>query len=628
METLKRSWKKIVATLLMIAALLVGAVTVPTLFPPTRKTGAAGVFGYDVAGASEDYLSIRGTGGSSFICGSKFTSPASAASIWNITGYIHNTDTAARNVVYGWYTDNAGAVGTLINQTTATTIAGSTTAWLTENFSTVNTMNVSTAYWLVASADRRSTGTPIYYVYLKYGAGSASQGETFAWTYSSTLPSTFTADAYNTHKFSIFCNYTTADTSANTVTLNTPESGAYNYTGTQINFTYTPQMFQDINNSLLTIWFSNQSLYCTIQNTTTIINNTANGIAFTFSSNAEYLWNVGVSNSTAVQYAATNYTLSIPNGPTTNIVLTDPTFGFAGSQLYFKVNWTAPTSYSLDRYQLFTNNTGSWVGGTVGTFISNTWSNDSVIVNSDGNSVGWYYVANASNYGITTMTVQIVSVWPSFPIAASHAVGHSTGGGNGFYYNGSHAVVYFAYQNTSTNPWHYSISAYDINYSTWYTYDTTIAASPINAGDGHFAPEVVAFPNRTLVMMWAYLANTFQYVISTYRTNETINTLQIISNWGAIQYVNFSASVLLSYPTPIWYSDKVVIFFRNGESDYGNESMAIMQNDAWSSLTTVSYAGKDYSDLYWSFAYNAAGLIVGAARGYNFTTMSANFMET
>jgi hypothetical protein len=109
-------------------------------------------------------------------------------------------------------------------------------------------------------------------------------------------------------------NYTvTILPSSTSVTLNSPANGS-SYASNSVTFYYTPVSFgtSAVNASLWTNTTGSWS--ATNANTTALINNTVNSIAYTFPSTGTYIWNVQVFNSSTGVFAPTNYTLTIYSG--------------------------------------------------------------------------------------------------------------------------------------------------------------------------------------------------------------------------------------------------------------------------------------------------------------------------
>ncbi|MGA2309427.1 MAG: DUF2341 domain-containing protein [Candidatus Bathyarchaeia archaeon] len=275
---------------------------------------------------------------------------------------------------------------------------------------------------------------------------------------------------------------------------------------------------------------------------------------------------------------------------------------------------------------------------------ANAWNNISILNGSSGiffygtpsttlqNFTIEFYCYNSgticSSWNVDSV-VLVTASWPTTPIAASHSLGFSEGIGNGFYYNGTHSVVYFVYQNSSDisggpTTWMYWISCYDINASTWYSVNTGIGSPQ----DGHYAPTISALPNGSLIIMYAY-ASDLQYWTSVNEANSTVSTLTLISNWnpenGANGGVGFNT---LSYIQPIWFSDRLVVTMRYGGASGGYQVETTLTTGnfgSWTQITNWTSNIELYTSIYWAAnVQRSTGIIAMAARGYNETTMGNN----
>lgn len=91
------------------------------------------------------------------------------------------------------------------------------------------------------------------------------------------------------------------------VLLNQPSDGATSYTN-QTTYTFTPIFYSAIQNA--SVWMNvSGSWQAVAWNTSTVLNNTVNSIAYKNAVPGTYLWNIGVYNTTQAVFAAANRTL-------------------------------------------------------------------------------------------------------------------------------------------------------------------------------------------------------------------------------------------------------------------------------------------------------------------------------
>lgn len=108
----------------------------------------------------------------------------------------------------------------------------------------------------------------------------------------------------------------TDDPQAISVALNTPIMDATRTAeddNITVTFTFTPTIYGDdsLKLALLEITTLSGSVVDTVTNRTTLANNTASTIDYSFTKNGTYLWNVQLQNSTNFVYAAESFNLTV-----------------------------------------------------------------------------------------------------------------------------------------------------------------------------------------------------------------------------------------------------------------------------------------------------------------------------
>jgi len=148
----------------------------------------------------------------------------------------------------------------------------------------------------------------------------------------------------------------------NEVTLESPADNGVE-TSLTVNFTYTPIFYNgDIFNCSL---YNNETSWSLKQtNTTQVVNNTINGISYTFSGYEIYKWNFACNNTTAEVFASANYTVNVsqPDNPPT-VTLTSPA-DEATETSPVTFQYTPIDDLGFEVAELYVNNTtslfGSW----------------------------------------------------------------------------------------------------------------------------------------------------------------------------------------------------------------------------------------------------------------------------
>lgn len=299
-------------------------------------------------------------------------------------------------------------------------------------------------------------------------------------------------------------------------------------------------------------------------------------------------------------------------------------YPLGGQSVIFSMNWTS-VGANIDTLTFSWNDSGSWTNVTTykpGSVLSYIW-NTTQTVNATGDiTLGWMEYANNTVGTSGSSAIQTLYVWKYLSPASTHYLGQTSGvGQNCFYYNGSDAVIYYVYQNSTTDPWHLTISAYDLNESEWFFYDTSITT----LSDTHYAPAIAATPDGYLIILMGYFSP-LNYSLSTFSANEA-DTASLISNWEPFQTI--AGTSTWSYSFPCWFSDKLVVFGREGSSMSANLLFINSTVDAgWGSEVTLATHPTDMASIYWQFTYgqvNGSYILVGGFGydGWEFRNMYA-----
>lgn len=206
-------------------------------------------------------------------------------------------------------------------------------------------------------------------------------------------------------------------TSVNSVTLNSPSNNGGTNALT-INFTYTPIFYQDIQN--VTLYTNVSGWIATQGNTTAVLNNTVNGISYTFSSDGICIWNVGVYNSTTQLFASSSYAVSLLNVSYSQISASTTV---AGVSCTFSALWQDTINVSGYIFGTNNTNTGQWSNGTGWTSTwSNwpttisAWANVTEILNSTvGLSIGYEWWCNDTNNVWGSTEIQSLTTVTPYP---------------------------------------------------------------------------------------------------------------------------------------------------------------------------------------------------------------------
>ncbi len=269
---------------------------------------------------------------------------------------------------------------------------------------------------------------------------------------------------------------------------------------------------------------------------------------------------------------------------------------FGGQTASFVANWTA--SGTLDRFILSTNSSGPWTNETAISFSANTWSNTTKVVNATGDiQLGWRIYANSTTGTANDTGIQTLYIWKYVPPPSDHILGHTYGFSwtGGIYFKGAHDVIYVAYLNSTVSPWEYNVAAYDVNTSAWFTADMGIS-TPYT--DNHYDPSISVVPDGRLIVLIGYFTP-LKFVLSTNNATTETNTSKLISQWESMCNMSDVTSIW-SYPVSCHFTDRLVVFGREGSSGGGNVTELI-----WKANTNVtSYVTTmDNSYTEWSFAY-------------------------
>jgi hypothetical protein len=249
-------------------------------------------FGYTSAGAS--YSSFA----TNTLAGSLFTAPSDVETASSFTFYAATGGSGSYGksvlVTHSDLTIVSNGVGDLSSLFYS---AG----WVTSSFSASPSLTSSTDYVLMMV----NAGG----VYFYGDSGDTNQGHidtSNSWS----SPTDPTDANHNNIKYSIYCNYTVAAGSGNSVTLESPSDNA-EITNNSFSFAYSPLFYDGtIQNSSL--WLNVSGSWQRIQwNSSQVINNTQNSMIYTFAESGVYVWNVGVYNSTDEIFADSNRTVTV-----------------------------------------------------------------------------------------------------------------------------------------------------------------------------------------------------------------------------------------------------------------------------------------------------------------------------
>lgn len=275
-----------------------------------------------------------------------------------------------------------------------------------------------------------------------------------------------------------------------------------------------------------------------------------------------------------------------PNSPTYSSNSTSTGYPFGGNSFSFYTKWNASTG-NLSKY-IF-----SWDNGNTaytndsavafGVGLTEDWSNVTKSLNATGDCTmhAKIYANNTSAAWNVTATFTVY-VWKSIPAISDHIVGQTVGfaARSGIYHVGAHHVIFVAYQNSSTSPWDYYVAAYDVNATAWYVANSGLDSGSLGGipnTDGHYNPQITVLANGKLMLLMGY-TEPLRYSISTYSSTTETNTSKLISNWGVTYTVNeFTDS--FSYPETFSWSDKMILFGREGASSGGNLTMMTWKNN-------------------------------------------------
>jgi len=258
----------------------------------------------------------------------------------------------------------------------------------------------------------------------------------------------------------------------------------------------------------------------------------------------------------------------------------------------------------------------SWKWNNTCTFISEPITQDvtitymQVFYSIRRNSSGFYFRFGQIQTSYITMEYHI---FEGIPYIFKENFGSTHGGylKQNIFYNatetGGKAAIYVCYMNSSFEPWHYYVKAFDTNTRIW-TEPYDLGEAP--ASDGHWSPAINVMPDGRLMFTYAYYTK-IKYRISTYNASTETNLTKLISNWGSLQE---SFDTQASYTRLVVFTDKMLVFYRKGVTIEGNITFAVWDNnqEQWENETILAYFNKsETSSGYFTFTYFNNTVMIG-----------------
>lgn len=257
--------------------------------------------------------------------------------------------------------------------------------------------------------------------------------------------------------------------------------------------------------------------------------------------------------------------------------------------------------------------------------VSEAWSNITKTLPDGGGLIYWYFYANnTGNYWEKTETT-VFWCWKRLPNVLERVAATTSGGSiwsGSFYYNGTDGgipAIYIAYTNSATGgKWHIEVAAFNLNTEQW-TESHTIYnyVSP----NQHYNPAITILPNGSLCVVHCYYT-VLKYWVGTQNCTSNDNLTEIVTSWnqygeGSLNYCN--GVTRIDYPMPINFNDETVIFGRiNGGDTTGGGDWGIRrwEGTQWGTATqlidfgedcaTYAYARKDENRVILSFSNRSA----------------------
>ncbi len=259
-----------------------------------------------------------------------------------------------------------------------------------------------------------------------------------------------------------------------------------------------------------------------------------------------------------------NYTSAGP-APTYGASASTPSVNFAGQNVTLSTYWISPipSLTNLSIVQVAWNTTGTEFNVSSYVFPANTaegWANITLIDPLPGNQTIQWRMFCKTTAGAENVTGNFTYYeWRYDPQLNPVIFGAASGTSrSNICHNGSHLVDYLAYQNSSFDPWHMQIRAYDSNTSAWYGPVDVFTSNPATMlwSDPHCAPSVSITPEGYLMYFVGYGEECF-FKMSTNTVNSTTDTLAIISSWSNVYPAIGEATDQIGYPTPFTFSDSL-----------------------------------------------------------------------
>jgi len=244
----------------------------------------------------------------------------------------------------------------------------------------------------------------------------------------------------------------------------------------------------------------------------------------------------------------------------------------------FVVTWSV-SGATLSHYIFSWNGSGSWTNETYAfstgvsketVTVTKTMPNASIV------SFKWY--ANSSD-GLWSSTSQInctlIDKAPITQYPAEIADETTIESWKNVYYEGA---IYIVYLNSLDS--NYYIKAYDIAKREW---TPSFEVGNVSEPDAHWRPAVGVMPNGSIIVVFGYYSPIY-YRLTTQSADVQSNLTSLLSSWTEQRVIPDTSpeAVGSGYPNVVTIKgEKLLVFYRWGDSFNGNWTMSVFNGTAW-----------------------------------------------
>jgi len=146
--------------------------------------------------------------------------------------------------------------------------------------------------------------------------------------------------------------------------------------------------------------------------------------------------------------------------------------------------------------------------------------------------------------------------------------------------------IFVVLRDTTVSPWVYRVAVYHTDTGIW---SDAYQVGTYTSNDTHYDARIIVRPDGKLVLFRAYYTNYVYEKVSTYSVNDNVDDETLLTNWGSWQQITASYDDICSYPDPIAFDDRILVFYRYNQTTIGKWAMLKWTAaDGWSRKNLVT----------------------------------------